>query len=396
MTDNQQRPGATSESPQGERKPDREKNLKAVLKALKETKKQLRERLAELAMLLEVSESMASAIDRTKLADMIIDAATRYLPSDTASLFTTTNDEEYLTVKASVGLSEEAKRTKVKYGEGIVGWVAQNREPLLLVGKIKDPRFKPLIKREGIRSAICLPLKFENRIVGVLNVTNLKRERLYAESNLHVLMIIGDVAAIAMENARLFEEAERAYLSTIAALALAIEAKDPCTRGHCQAVASYAVAIAERLNLDGNETARLETAALLHDIGKIGIPEEILKKPGKLDESERNVVKLHPFTGVQIIEPVEHLSSVLPIIYHHHERYDGKGYIDGLIGEHIPMGSRILAVADSFDAMTSDRPYRNALSISEAIEELKRCSGNQFDPDVVNAFLEVLNELAIA
>jgi HD-GYP domain-containing protein (c-di-GMP phosphodiesterase class II) len=139
----------------------------------------------------------------------------------------------------------------------------------------------------------------------------------------------------------------------------------------------------------------MESAALLHDIGKIGIPENILKKPGRLTSKEQNVVKLHPYVGVQILEPIDILEPIISIIYYHHERFDGKGYLEGLKGEQIPLGARVLAVADAFDAMTSDRPYRRALTVAEAIEELRRCSGSQFDPSIVKAFLKVVEKVAL-
>jgi putative nucleotidyltransferase with HDIG domain len=366
-----------------------------ILKILKETQQQLRARISEITMLLEVSQNLAQAMDQQKLAEFIVDSAMRYLPSDSASLLTFESENE-LTIRASRGLaSEVVRKTRVRLGEGIAGWVAKHGEPLLLFGQVRDKRFQPLAEKEGVKSAICLPLKYEGRVVGVLNMTNLREQGIFTQDNLRVLMIIGDISAIAMENARLYQEMEQGCFSTIAALAAAIDAKDPCTRGHCQAVSNYALAIADELGFSKQEKVHIESAALLHDIGKIGIPEKILKKPGKLTLKEQNVVKLHPYVGVQILEPIDILEPIISIIYYHHERFDGKGYLEGLRGEQIPLGARVLAVADAFDAMTSDRPYRRALTIAEAAEELSRCSGSQFDPSIVKAFLKVIKKVTL-
>jgi len=194
------------------------------------------------------------------------------------------------------------------------------------------------------------------------------------------------------ENIRLFEALEAAHFDAMKALAQAIEAKDHYTRGHCDRMVEYAVAIAKGLGLSEMERKVLRYAAALHDIGKIGIPETILNKAGKLTEEEYTIMKAHPEKGAEIIRGVSFLAPVAPLIYHHQERYDGKGYPDGLVGDEIPLGSRIVAVLDTFDAMTSDRPYRRALSLERAIAELKLFSKQQFDPLVVDVFLRVLRE----
>lgn len=185
------------------------------------------------------------------------------------------------------------------------------------------------------------------------------------------------------------EATDKDALNVIYALAATIEAKDRYTYGHSRKVSSYAVALAERLNLLPDKVAVVSTAALLHDIGKIGIPDEVLNRPGALDTHEWEMVKAHPKLSTTIVSHVLDLVSCVPAILHHHERWDGKGYPSGLKGENIPIEARILAIADAFDAMTSSRPYRGALSFQEAIEEMKRCAGSQFDPQLVEAFLPI-------
>jgi response regulator RpfG family c-di-GMP phosphodiesterase len=189
------------------------------------------------------------------------------------------------------------------------------------------------------------------------------------------------------DNVQLFE--------TIKVLALALDARDHYTHGHSQEVTEYAVSIAQEMGLSVKEIDRIRDAGILHDIGKIGIPDAVLLKPGRLTEEEYDCIKRHPQIGKDILEPVRCLSDKIPLIYHHHERYDGKGYPVGLSGEAIPLGARILAVADAYQAMTSDRPYRKALSIQVAIIELENNKGKQFDEKMVDIFVRILKRLGI-
>jgi HD-GYP domain-containing protein (c-di-GMP phosphodiesterase class II) len=204
-----------------------------------------------------------------------------------------------------------------------------------------------------------------------------------------MLTTLADEAGIAIDNAQLYEDQKRTYLETVQALAQAIEASDEYTRGHSDRVTKFAIQIARELKLSRTLIDTLKFACILHDVGKIGIIKDVLNKPGKLNDAEFNIIKMHPALGEQIIAPVAFLTPIRPIVRHHHERFDGRGYPDGLIGENIPYLSRIIAVADTYDAMTSERPYRPALSTEIALAEIKRCSGTQFDPEVVKAFLEI-------
>jgi HD-GYP domain-containing protein (c-di-GMP phosphodiesterase class II) len=188
------------------------------------------------------------------------------------------------------------------------------------------------------------------------------------------------------------QELEDFYFETVNALAQAIEVKDVYTGGHGDRLVDFAISIAERLGVSPEEKVWLKYAAALHDIGKIGVKETILTKPGKLTSEEYEEMKTHPAKGAEILKEVKFLAPVVPIVYHHQERYDGKGYPAGLSGNEIPIGSRIVAVLDAFDAMTTNRPYRKGLSTEVAINELRRYLGVQFDPQVVEAFLQVIAE----
>ncbi len=192
------------------------------------------------------------------------------------------------------------------------------------------------------------------------------------------------------ELSTLYEISRKNYFDTIQALALAIEARDPYTRGHSERITNYALDIAEELRLSKDELKTIQYAGRLHDIGKIAIRDAILSKPDRLTVAEWAEVKLHPLKGAEMLLPLDFLENAIPSVRHHHERFDGRGYPDRLIKGRIPLLARILALADAFDAMTSNRPYRDAFSTEKAIEELRTNSGSQFDPELTKAFLRIL------
>ncbi len=187
----------------------------------------------------------------------------------------------------------------------------------------------------------------------------------------------------------------KTFLDTIKSLSLAIDAKDPYTRGHSSRVADYVVSLAHELKWPEDKIEFLQYIALIHDVGKVTVPEDILKKEGLLSRDEYNIMKTHSSAGAEVIKDVNYFAAGVYIIRHHHERWDGKGYPDQIRGVDIPEGARIISVADAFDAMTSDRPYRNALPPSVALKELKSCTGTQFDPKVVAAFIRIYPKLKL-
>jgi len=234
-----------------------------------------------------------------------------------------------------------------------------------------------------------LPLKIGERTIGVFEVVR-EAETQIGESDRRLLETLAAQAAIAIENARLFEDTQRVYYETLKSLAKALEARDDYTRGHSERVAGLALATAHELQMSEEECHLIFNSALLHDIGKIGVRDSILLKPRQLTEEEFAVIRRHPAFGNAILGPLKFLGKVAELVKHHHERWDGSGYPMGIEGEAIPLPSRIISVADAYDAMTSSRPYRAAMTHEEAVAELQRESGQQLDPVVVGAFLRVI------
>jgi diguanylate cyclase (GGDEF)-like protein len=239
---------------------------------------------------------------------------------------------------------------------------------------------------EEIKNLLAIPVYVLDDFSGVIVCAN--REEGFESLDDEVLMAVGDHAGAVLQNARLHGDLRSAYLSTIRALANAIELKDPDLRGHSDAVSEYVHAVADRMEFEPRRREALIFGSLLHDVGKLGISERILLKPGALTDEERSVIELHPRIGYQLVRQVPALEQIAPAVLHHHERFDGDGYPGRLRGEAIPLEARIIAVADAFSAMTSDRPYSKARDPEEACVELERCAGEQFDPEVVRLFVE--------
>jgi putative nucleotidyltransferase with HDIG domain len=240
-----------------------------------------------------------------------------------------------------------------------------------------------------VGTVIDVPLRVGERTIGVFELT---ADKGFGEEERRMLETLASQAAIAIENARLFDETQRTYYETLRSLAGALEARDAYTRGHSERVAKLSMRIAEKLGLPEEERKEIYSAALLHDIGKIGVRDEVLLKPGRLTPAEMDIIRGHPIFGDAILGPLKFLGKVTGMVKHHHERWDGNGYPDKLKGENIPLASRIVAIADSFDAMTSERPYRDRKTLGETLAIVREESGHQFDPRVVEALLAVLGE----
>lgn len=262
-----------------------------------------------------------------------------------------------------------------------------------------------LHQMEILDATVCIPSYFQNELLGVLFMGKKKNGRELQRKELDFLVALAHDVAMAIRNARLFKQLQtelykrkQLFINTTIALAAAIEAKDHYTLGHTQRVTDLSLKIGKRLiklqeeRLSENFLEQLHMAALLHDVGKIGIPESILNKEGPLTNEEKKRMQLHPVIGANILQPIKELEEAILGVKYHHERYDGKGYPEGLNNGKIPLIAAIIAVADTFDAMTTDRQYRAAMSKEEAVREIQRVSGQQLHPQIVSIFLQLSKE----
>jgi len=321
-----------------------------------------------------------------------MEATTRLMKAEAGSLLLVDEEKGQLHFEVVLGDKEEDIKTIfLNLGEGIAGWVAKHGKPLIVNSPRKDKRFfKGVDERTEFktRNIICVPVKVKEKTIGVLEAINKQKKGGFNKEDLSLFTSLADQAAIALDNSRLYRELEEMFFQTADSLADAIEKRDPYTGGHTQRVTLYSQAIAKYLQLNPLERKWLKIASVLHDIGKIGIEDKILKKPARLNLEEFDLIKNHSDIGAKIIEHIRQLKEIIPGVKYHHEQLDGKGYPEGLKGEEIPLLAKIVAVADTYDAMTTDRPYRKSMEKEMAIEELKRCSGTQFDKEVVEAFIQ--------
>ena len=348
--------------------------------------------VAELSLIQELGKAINSSLDLDSVLNYFIDMTTRITEADCASLMLYDDSTNELYVEVHRGFDNDSINDfRLKLGEGIAGKAAATHKPIRLddTGTSKEYQDFGQLSARNL-TLMSAPLVNKDNLIGVINCERKKDKKgPFTADNLDLLETLASQASIAIENARLYHNLLNVYLETIRSLAAAIDAKDSYTHGHSRRVTDLSVGIALEMNLPKSEVDTIRHASLLHDVGKIGISEKILLKPGRLTDDEFETIKSHPYIGAGILNSIEFLHSVCEIIKHHHERYDGKGYPDKLAGEEIPLGARIICVADSFDAITSCRPYRKPLTFDEATEEVKRCSGTQFDPEVAAAFVRL-------
>lgn len=358
----------------------------------RETDRELHRKIRQMVSLSELTRAVTTSMELQDVMEKIADLIFREMNFDACSIKLLDQKDKLLRVSIARGLGDEyLAKGDTTIGEGISGAAVKMRKPIIVQNIETDTRIPAdhVIRKLGVRSLISYPLITKEEVVGVLNLYT-RHERGFSEDEKRLLDIFANQAASTIENARLFDSVRESYLNTIQALSMAIDAKDQYTHGHSKRVSDVAQLVGEQLGLSHREMEDLRHTGDLHDIGKIGISEMIISKSEKLTVEEYEIIKTHPLVGETIIEPVPFLQDIRKVIRHHHERWDGFGYPDGLKGEEIPLFSRIILIADAYDAMTSDRPYRRALSHEEASREIKKHSGTQFDPEVVKAFMAVM------
>ena len=345
------------------------------------------EKYRELALLYNFSERMATSLNIEEIAGLAIAEAKKYIPATVASVMIQNEYTGKLEIASE--FSKYNNRFVFNAEDAIINNILMEGKAEIIDDLPRDSRHTKSMAK--IKSMICVPIMVKNANLGII-VFGHEKHNMYSNDHLKLFWAIAFQTAVSIENAKLYSVLEETFFQTIKALAESLEMRDPYTGGHTQRVMNYSMVIGSSMGLSKAYMSRLKLAALMHDIGKIGIGDSILLKGGKLTSEEFKIMKKHTEYGSEVLKNIKHFNDILPGVRNHHERYDGKGYPDGLKGEKIPLMGRIIAVADSFDAMVSDRPYRKALDLEFAIDELKQNAGTQFDPKIVKAFVKVYNE----
>jgi len=372
-----------------------EELLNAVDRAITRSRLQKENiRLKALIPLFEISKLLISEIDLAHLFRIITEVLVKEFSVERVSLMLVDEISGSLMIRASHGLPQDfAFQSQRKRGEGVSGLVMKHRRPIIITkGKHPDQEVMDALNLDDMPlSSMSVPLIGRDKQLGVLNVSKFS-DPTFTTSDLQIVSVLASQVVAAMENASLYEGLRESYFRTVQALVAAVEAKDPYTRWHSTNVAKYAVAIGRDLGLSPSQLEEIHIAAILHDVGKIGISERIISKPDRLSREEFDIMKDHPAHGMRILEPIGFSSAINNAIYQHHERFDGKGYPQGIGGENISLAARILSVADTIDAMISERPYRGTISTEAVLLELDKEAGLQFDPEVGNVARKLINQ----
>lgn len=350
----------------------------------------------ELHGIIKINNAFSLTSDSKKIINLIAMLTCKIMHTDACTIRLIDEKRNILTIEGGWGFGKNyLSLTPLKLGESISGKVAKIGRPIVIDNLCQDSQIKypEIVEREGLVSVVAMPMTVKNQILGVIT-TYTRNHRHFTEEETKPLAIFASQAAIAIQEARLYDDLHINYFNTMHSLVLAMEARDPYTRGHADRVTRYSIEIAQALDLPEHDIEILRYAGEVHDVGKIAISDLILNKPGKLTPAERAVIQMHPSRGAEMLEPLQFLKPAIPLVRHHHERYDGKGYPDGLDRERIPLMARIMACADAFDAMTSDRPYRKCrMSMEEALVEIRDNMGTQFDPRIAKVFIRIIKKI---
>ncbi len=349
-------------------------------------------RLKEALSLYKVSEAIASSLSLEQVLATVVDTALNEVDADQVQiLLQDGHGGFYERVNiANERLGYDIDELSTLDAQTLLAHFDEDR-PLRVHGRDTFAFFQEAPENPEPNSLVVTRLRIRGEIIGFLGAISYTRGRRFDEGQRKLLSIVSNRASAAIENARLYEDLQSTFRQTIRGLASAIDKMDRYTAGHSERVAGYAQVLAIKLGLGEEKQEIVRQSALMHDIGKIGCVMN-LNKPGKLSQEEYDVFKKHPDFGRDILEPISFLHPLIPGVHLHHERWDGVGYPLGLKGQEIPIIARIISVADTYDAMTSDRAYRKALPHEVAVSEIERCSGSQFDPDVAHPFVEAIED----
>ena len=345
-------------------------------------------------VLLELSGTLLGTLDHEEVFSRIATLVKRVVDYDCMEIRLVDSEaRELFCAYARAADAEYLEGWRSSLDEGVSGWVVRHNEAQLVNDMLSDPRSAVVAGTEDEpQASIIVPLTVGGDVIGVL-VLDRTEGLTFADHELEAAKLFANLAAIAIQNSRQYEDVRRMHANNLRTLCTALNAKDFYTLGHTARVAAYMRLLGKELGWSGEAVHRIGEAAYLHDIGKIGIPDRILTKVGKLNQREWELMRQHPTLSADIIGPL-YADDVVLGVRHHHERYDGRGYPDGLAGEEIPLIARAMCVVDSYDAMSFDRPYHRGLGLTDCLAELEHCKGSQFDPVMVDAFARVLAGIA--
>ncbi len=368
------------------------RSFSAVTKQLEENIRSLEIAKRTLqSVMAKVGAGISNMENIDTFVQLIVETMTNALNGKVGTFMILNDKQNELVIKTVHGLEYDAQKPiHIKVFEGLpLAAIMESKKPQIVSGiflkSLNNPKLNPFFAE----SLLCAPLVYHDKVSGIMTLSKADDATAFSDEDISLLFNLASQTAVALENSKLNHDIEKTYFETISALALAVDAKDKYSRGHLDRVTDYAITIGKKLGLDKTDLNTLRDAARLHDLGKIGIPDEVLKKEGALSDEEWIIMRRHPEIGESIIKPIRSLLHLCDLIRHHHEKLDGSGYPDGLKGEEISPLVRILSVADVYDALTTERSYRPKKSKHEACEIL-RSMKNHLDQDIVELFLETL------
>ena len=383
---------------------DRAELCTAVAKAL-ERKKLADEniRLKELVGLYRVSQSMVRSEDQREVLKFILNSGISQTKSSGGAILLFDSLKRGMVIAAAAGAWEVVARfANALLERGIRFWTGDMEEAILFTDVEQHPLFERVSHRYPDRGflppkakgmeVLLLPIRSDNEILGLLNVFREGAPRLFSEGDLELLIILATQTGALIKSRQLFTELEDSSFRILCSIASWVDSRSLCTQGHMKKVAELSEQLAPRISLSEAEIEAIKQAALVHDIGMIGVSESILNMPGELTSQEWDIVKLHPVIGEEILSHLPFLSETRYIVRHHHERLDGSGYPDGLSGRQITSAVQVVSICDAYDALTSPRPWRPAFSKEEAVATLQGEKGAKFDPDIIDTFVDMVKE----
>lgn len=348
-------------------------------------------RLKEALSLYKVSEAIAASLSLEAVLQTVMDSAVDEIEADLVAVLLSDGEGGYYERTRAVHPTFRSQHELGGFDAAALVEYFGDHQVLRVHGAAASPYLTDQTDGLSPQSLVVSPMRMRARTLGYLCCASFTRGRRFEEGQRKLLTIVANRAAAAIENAKLYEDLQATFHQTIRGLASAIDKMDRYTAGHSERVAAYAQILAIKLGMTDEEIEIVRQSALMHDIGKIGCVMN-LNKPGKLSQEEYEIFKQHPGYGRDILEPITFLHPLIPGVHLHHERWDGRGYPLGLEAQDIPLMARIISVADTYDAMTSDRAYRKALPHEVAVSEIMRCAGSQFDPDIANPFTDRIEE----